>query len=285
MTYAAGLPRYHLDNLRYMLAKGVQLKMVMIGLDEFDYKYDPAEEFNDYLRYPYPPAVHQSRALFYLKYLVRYSSKTMSEAFEGYEGKRRPIPYDHYGTGLKVPDPKEEAKIDADPVTYAKDPRFQIPLNTIGDRMDAALEEIREIVDLLKAHGIRLIVFMNPIHKTTYLDYRPGESCFLFEKELSKITSFYDFSGLNSITTNNAYYLETSPLHVQGRRADSCPHTQRQQRQGTCGLRCAGNQGEYRRASCIPEEPGRGSRFTSQMVEWRAAFSLYTIASRGSTEG
>ena len=75
--------------------------------------------------------------------------------------------------------------------------------------MGKTLDEIRETVDLLKAHGIRLIVFINPIHKTTYL--ATGlETFFLFEKELSRITDFYDFSGLNSITTNNYYYYETS---------------------------------------------------------------------------
>ncbi len=208
MFIGAGLPRYYLDNLRYILEKGAKPKLVMIGLDEFSYKNDPAEEFTDYVRYPYPPAVHQNRVLFYLKYLVRYSSRSMKESFEGYEGKKPPIPYDH-DTGLMIPDPKVEEAIDADPITYAKDPRFQQPFASSGDRMDAALEEIRETVDLLKAHGIRPIVFMDPIHKTTYL--ATGlERFLLFEKELSKITSFYDFSGLNSITTNNAYYLETS---------------------------------------------------------------------------
>ena len=80
---------------------------------------------------------------------------------------------------------------------------------TEGDRMVEALEELRETVDLLKTHGVRLIVFINPIHKATYL--ATGlDKFFLFEKELSGITSFYDFSGLNSITTNNYYYYETS---------------------------------------------------------------------------
>ena len=209
MTYAAGLPRNHLDDLRYMLKKGVRLKIVLIGLDEFSYKFDPAEHFTDYLRYPYPPAVHKSLAFFYLKYLIRYPSRPMKFSFEGFRGKRPPIPYDHYGTGLEFPDRAEEEKINADPTTYAKDPKFQEPLVTRGDRMGEALEEIRETVDLLRAHGIRPIIFMNPIHKTTYFD-TGLEKLFLFEKELSKITSFYDFSGLNSITTDNTCYYETS---------------------------------------------------------------------------
>ena len=209
MTYPGGLPRNHLDDLRYLLMKGARLRIVLIGLDEFSYKLDPAEHFTDYVRYPYPPAVHQNTALFYLKYLIRYSSRSMKEPLEGFEGKRRPIPYDHYGTGLELAPREAERMIEADPIAYAKEARFQEPYVLEGDRMGKTLDEIRETVDLLKAHGIRLIVFINPIHKATYL--ATGlETFFLFEKELSGITDFYDFSGLNSITTNNYYYYETS---------------------------------------------------------------------------
>jgi len=209
MTYPGGLPRNHLDNLRYLLSKGVRPKVVLIGLDEFSYKLDPAEHFTDYVRYPYPPVVHQSTFLFYLKYLIRYSSRSMKEPLEGFEGKRRPIPYDHYGTGLELAGPEAEKAIDADPINYAKADKFKEPLLMHGNRMKEALEEIRETVELLKAHGIQTIIFINPIHQTTYL--ATGlDKLLLFEKELSKITSFYDFSGLNSITTNNNYYYETS---------------------------------------------------------------------------
>ncbi len=102
----------------------------------------------------------------------------------------------------------------SDPAKHAKDPIFQKPWLSEGDRMGETLEEIRETVDLLKAHGVRLIVFINPIHKATYL--ATGlEKFFLFEKELSRITDFYDFSGLNSITTNNYYYYETSHYRLK----------------------------------------------------------------------
>jgi hypothetical protein len=209
MFYAAGLPRNHLDNLRYLLAKGVRPKVVLIGLDEFSYKEDPAEHPTDYTRYPYPPAVHQNTYLFYLKYLIRYSSRSMKEPLQGFLGKKQPYQYDHYGTGLLPTSPEVEGEIEADPAKHAKEARFQLAMITHGDRMVQTLDEIRETAVLLQMHGIRLIVFINPIHKATYL--ATGlEKFLLFEKELSKITGFYDFSGLNSITTNNYNYYETS---------------------------------------------------------------------------
>ncbi len=39
MQYGAGLPRNHLDNLRYIVKKGARPRIVLIGLDEFSYKY------------------------------------------------------------------------------------------------------------------------------------------------------------------------------------------------------------------------------------------------------
>ncbi len=209
MNYGDGLPRNHLDNLRYMLKEGARLKTVLIGLDEFSYKEDPDEHLTDYLRYPYPPVVAQNTALFYVKYLVRYSSRDMKEQFQGYRGKRAAIEYDHYGTGLEDGSPDTDKNIEQDPINYAQDPRFLGPVLTRGERVAKTLEEIRETVDMLKAYGIRPIIFINPIHKATYL--AAGLEQFLtFEKALSSITSFYDFSGLNSITTNNYYYYETS---------------------------------------------------------------------------
>lgn len=209
MNYSLGLPRDHLDNLRYILKKAARPRIVLIGLDEFSYKVDPAQHFTDYLRYPYPPAVHQNAALFYLKYLIHYSLRSMKEPLEGFEGKRQAFQYDHYGTGLSTAPGEADGLIEADPAKHERNPKFQKVEIWEGDRMGEALEEIRETVDLLKAHGIRLIVFINPIHKATYL--ATGlEKFFLFEQELSGITSFYDFSGLNSITTNNYYYYGTS---------------------------------------------------------------------------
>ncbi len=213
MQYGAGLPRNHLDNLRYIVKKGARPRIVLIGLDEFSYKYNPAERFTDYVRHPYPPTVQESTALFYLKYLMS-SLKSLKEPLEGFMGKRQPVAYDHYGTGLMLPSAETERLIESDPAKHAKDPIFQKPWLSEGDRMGETLKELRETVDLLKAHGIRLIFFINPIHKTTYL--ATGlEKFFLFEKELSRITDFYDFSGLNSITTNNYYYYETSHYRLK----------------------------------------------------------------------
>lgn len=207
MSYPDGLPRNHLDNLRYLLNRGARPKIVLIGLDEFSYKRDPEKHFIDYGKHPYPSAVRQNTCLFYLKYLIRYSSRS-KKAFRAFFGKSQPFPYDHYGTGL-LERPAIDRMIESDVTKHVRDQRFHEPMITEGDRIKQSIAEINELVILLQTHGIRPVIFMNPVHKATYIA-TDLEKHFLFEKGLSKITPFYDFSGLNSVTTNNYYYYETS---------------------------------------------------------------------------
>lgn len=207
MFYSDGLPRDHLDNLRYLLSKEARPKLVLVGLDEFSYKRDPADHFGYYGRHPYPPVVQQNTYLFYLKYLIRYSSRS-KKAFKAFLSKKKPFPYDHFESGLLLT-PDIDTAIEADPAKHTGDPKFKRPLISKGDRIMETLDEVRKLVSLLETHDVKWVVFINPIHQTTYLA-TDLQQHLLFEKELSKITDFYDFSGLNSVTTNNYYYHETS---------------------------------------------------------------------------
>ncbi len=116
--------------------------------------------------------------------------------------------YDLFNTGHSF-NPGVDIWIEANPEKHAMDPRFTNVQPGITDDLLLSLEDIREIVQLTNRHGIRLIVFINPIYQSAYL--RTEIKTFLrFKRELSRIVDFYDFSGLNSITTNNYYYYESS---------------------------------------------------------------------------
>ena len=59
------------------------------------------------------------------------------------------------------------------------------------------------------ANGIELVIFTNPMHVLTYEKaVENGYRDFL--SGLAQVTDFYNFSGINDITTNNDNYLETS---------------------------------------------------------------------------
>ena len=78
-----------------------------------------------------------------------------------------------------------------------------------SNRINATIDEIAEIKKLCDAKKVNLKFVMNPIHKTTYL---ASDKVMYFEflNKLATISDFYDFSGLNKITTNNYFYYETS---------------------------------------------------------------------------
>ncbi len=215
VTYAGGLPREHLNNLRYLLENNITIKTVLVGLDEFSYSVPPNFHLSNRLRYPYPPVMKEKVFPYYLAYLFSLFSKdTWKTIYEGYRDKWRgngasKAIYDMYSTGNTFA-PGIDETIEQDPGAHARAPGFFIP---VGDQpapvnVEGVLDDMLKIVELTRRRGIRLIVFVNPAYKLRYVHANQG--AFLpFKKKLSVITDYYDFSGLNSITTNPYNYYES----------------------------------------------------------------------------
>ncbi len=214
LTYTEGLPAEHLRHLKFFKEKGVNIKNVLIGLDDFSYKVDPKTHFDQMLRQPYPPVIGESALSYYIRYLIRFpDKKVIKSTLKAYKDRKKGIKtyfdfYDFYNTG-RGDTSFLDRKIEADPDTYRKDPKFNKPTVFRGDRVRETLEEIKEIVNFCKENYINLTIFVNPHHHKTYINSNLTQF-FYFKKELAKITDYYDFSGLNSITTDNFYFYETS---------------------------------------------------------------------------
>ena len=215
MNYSEGVPENHLDNLRYILGKGARIKMVILALDEFSYKIDAREHLSQPLRHPYPPAVKENAFPYYLKYLFSmFKGSIWKEVALGYKdrvlspGKKALIEYDMFGTGMAF-FPLIEGAIEKDPKAHVNDARFKKPYSSRGDNLKEAMGSIKDIVRTARENGIELVILINPIHRTTYLA-SDIHMLMRFKKELASIHDYYDFSGLNSVTTNNYYYFETS---------------------------------------------------------------------------
>lgn len=214
MTYSEGLPAEHLRHLKFFKEKGVEIKNVLIGLDDFSYKIDPKTHLDQMLRQPYPPTIGESALNYYIRYLIRLpDKKVLKSTFQAYRDRKKGIKtyfdhYDFYNTGRG--DTKFlDDKIEKDPESYRKDERFKKPSMWRGNRVKETLNEIKEIVDFCKNNKINLVILINPHHHITYLNSNLPQF-FYFKKELAKITDYYDFSGLNSITTDNYFFYETS---------------------------------------------------------------------------
>jgi hypothetical protein len=216
MTYPVGLPKEHLDNIRYLLREGVSIKNLLIGLDDFSYCIDPLEHGTNLDLQPHPAVSGKKPEVFYAEYFCKLRGvMPQLEAYirhnytlRGSRDETRFI-YDMYGSG-RILCPTCDEDIERNVKAHREDARFsKMMLQASGDNLVAAIDSIREISVLAKKNHINLTVFINPLHKTTYAATNLKQFA-LFKKELATVAAYYDFSGLNSITTDNYYYYETS---------------------------------------------------------------------------
>lgn len=215
MTYSEGIPQAHLQNIRFLLEQGVKIRNIMIGLDDFSYRVDPRSHDFDLLRQPHPAVSGKSWLTFYGEYFVKMQLFLPSlrdyirqNVLHRANDSGMVIVYDLYDSG-RVLCLNCDEMIVRDPEAHRSAEKFTKPFHYDGDRLDDALRALRELASLADEWGIRLILFINPIHRTTYLD-TDMQLMFRFKKELAAIADYYDFSGLNSVTTDNYYYHETS---------------------------------------------------------------------------
>lgn len=204
LGYAVGVPGAHLKDLKMLLAKGMKIKTILMGLDDFSYKIDPATHRHLPLTHPY--GTWMENLHFYAEYLLKVPR---TRSIREYRDKRKTkLFFDFFETGMPF-HWHEDERIERNKELHINHKKFTRPAFHRGDRMQEALREIQEIKNICEMNQIKLIVFINPIHKTTYLDSGP-ERFEKFKTRLVEIVDFYDFSGLNSITIDNYCYYETS---------------------------------------------------------------------------
>lgn len=214
MTYSEGVPEEHLNNVKFLLQKGVLINSIMVGLDDFSYRVDPKIHLFDLLRQPHPAISGKSWLTFFSEYFIKIKKifpdlkDYLRNTFRKKNKADKQIIFDMFDTGRTLCVGCDE-EIQRDPEKYRRDPKFKKPFHYDGDNLQNTLVSLQELIALTKKNNIQVTIFINPIHHTTYLD--TNMQLFLkFKRELAKITSYYDFSGLNTITIDNIYYHETS---------------------------------------------------------------------------
>lgn len=195
MTYAAGLPYEWLNDMKQLIAGGVEIRQILLGVDNVSYWGDPKVNEKNFLRRPYKEYDWEQYVWFLLQKPSTVSTKTRGTMFDIY-GTGRPF---HYIT---------EKEIEKDPQKYADNLPY-ISTRGSGNRMDEAMHEIQEIKDLADENGIDLIVFINPMSRVNYLEIDLDEFN-EFKRRLAEITGYYDFSGLNKIAVDNHNYYDTA---------------------------------------------------------------------------
>ncbi len=212
MTSSLGLPKDHLEQIKLFLENNVKIKNIIIGLGEESYTHFPQNHHNQPMRKPHYRITKENVLKFYSFYLLK---KPSYPDFYNLIHTEKFSKYDISDTGtysFEGVDEKIEKNIDlhmnkvSDKLIYKK-PHVQSYHNLNG-----TLSDIKEIIEITNIHHIKLIFFIHPIYKITYLN----TDLILFSKFLSilaELTNYYDFSGLNSITSNFYYYFE--PIHYR----------------------------------------------------------------------
>jgi len=206
MSYSNGVPKDHLEDITLMVKNGVKIKNLLIGIDYLSLMENPQIDEKDLLRRPYPESV-QKKISFYTSYLFfRPDWKVLKLAVANYGIDRSKQLFN----GI-IANYKNDSLIKKNPEAYIKANRFLIPYTHYAYNSDirGALYEIEKLVQFAKKNQIKVIFFINPTHHISYLNINLDD---YFEalKRLIDITEFYDFSGLNSIATDNINYNETS---------------------------------------------------------------------------
>lgn len=199
LSYSEAIPYENLTDLKLLLQNGVVIKNIVIGLDNISYLVAPEIHLNQALRKPY----QSYRSIFY--YLTLKPSLTFIK-----ENIKKTVHYDIANSGFPIVLYKDKW-IDSNKSAHINDPKFCSPSwsNYYSDRIKNSIREITEIIEICSNNNINLKLFINPMHSTTYLKLNE-KRYFNFLTLLAGQKAFYDFSGINKITSNNFNYYETS---------------------------------------------------------------------------
>jgi len=201
-------------NLEFFIKEKYPLKTLYLQLDLDDMSIYGQRE-SDYLCKLHPEVTNEFTSVYYMKYLFGFfpmnTRVKIMDNIDNQKSKRRHI---EKGTwSLKA---KEERLVKSCE-EYVKNVSS---FNTKHRRTrkyttaELSMKSLRRIVDLCHTNNIKLYVFTSA-HNQNKMDTFLLEDYKKYLKDISEITSFYDFTGYNSVTKNNCNYYEMSHYRPQ----------------------------------------------------------------------
>jgi hypothetical protein len=198
MTYSVGTPEENYETLKTFLENNVNINIVYIGVDSLSYLINPEEHYTQAIRSPYQYLEKGNNLV-----SLYINPAMVVQSIPAIVNQKNTIDYTkgfyEYGWWC---DYDMTATIDwstvASPV-YERD----------NERLDETLNDIQNLKDLCDANEIELVIFTNPMCEITYeasleVDYLN------FLERLASITDYYNFSGVNDITSNTDNYIDIS---------------------------------------------------------------------------
>ncbi len=207
-TYSEAIPAETLEDLKTLLNNKVKIKKILIGLDEISYLISPESHESESLRKSYKNRIDPYLYYLFLKpsYSMYLSIKNADSSKFYSEGTYKVI----YNSGSFPPN-KKDIYIEKNTKIHESDSIFNMPYWSplYKERINKSIKEINEIDMLCKTNKIEVVYFINPIYEVTYTE-AVSHNFLSFIKKLSSTITFYDFSGINAITSNRLNFYETS---------------------------------------------------------------------------
>lgn len=205
MTYVQGIPSEWLDTIKTFKENNVNMKNIIIAIDDFSATIFPEEHKNS------PNLLSYSDIKSNISNIIKYyllknpfdeRSKTILK-----NGRASNVNIEGTGRVVRIDD---ESFYSSD--EHLNKEMFERPTilgNYENNRIDEVIREIQEIKKLCDDNNIELTVIFNPLHITTY-ENQNKEKLSEFKSRLAEITDYWDFNNINEVTTNNYYWYETS---------------------------------------------------------------------------
>ena len=209
MTLSSATLRDYLMHIRYMIKAQYPIKTIYMQLDGINMSYYGLSDA-DYLSKMHPYVEGKSLALFYFDYLSSFFPFNIKNKIAQNINYTLTSTY-NLDTGVWQ-NPSKEESISRNCEEYVKtqesfhqNNRALLTYSTQKETLIA----LKEIVTLCKINNIKLYTFMMPHHRVI-LDSFITKEYLSYLKDVAEVTDFYDFSGYNSITTNDCNYYERS---------------------------------------------------------------------------
>jgi hypothetical protein len=197
-------PYEHLMHLKYFIKNGYPVKNLYIGLDiDFCFWVNMYKE-KDLLLKLHPEVSNRNLIGYYWSYLSVYPKKDIRRKLKrNFSRKGSPIKMSGKDGALTFGEEAKNANV------FFEDPSRNGATAIKNEVKEENVEGLKELVALCRQNDINLFLFITP-HNRLLMDRFVVKDYLTFFRKLSEITSFWDFSGYNSITTNNSNYSDGS---------------------------------------------------------------------------
>lgn len=203
MTFSGAMPKEILEILQLFIENKIEIKNIILGIDDFDFYTDPKTHEEILYKISYKK-LKEDKYNFLKYYLLKNPFNKVNYT---YLLKKEKAYCDILDTGKWK---KEYADIQIEnDIDSHRNKLLTIKINKqFINRINKTIEEINQIIKICKENNISLTVIYLPLYKNTYITNKDliDES----RIELQKITPYWDMVEIKNFTDNEYYWYEES---------------------------------------------------------------------------